>query len=483
MANLFSSVELVYTAPGQGVLSDDWKWVLRGSGATRPVLRAVPIDPSWRPVPQSKPPLLSSTNGLLRLSAGDSGASSALGNEPDLGTAFAVATSIYGSGELGVSGNVGYASSIGVPTAGFRTRYSSQAGGVSPNVELTVRQVAVRARAGQQMLFGGASGAETPLLRTMSVKVGDQIHITDDISLDYGALLEAVVFVERLNQVSPFARLNYDLGEVGTIEVGYSSGAPALDLLTTGTPGAQDYLLGLATFPRVSLSDGHARVQRSQNFEAGYRYGDGVRTFAASVFREGLRDSTITVSGAPYGLYAGDLLPDLSSPSSIFNLGSWQTVGYMASVSQPLGGNWSTTVAAGASGMLAPSESTLESCNPDELRSIMRPVNKPWAAARVAGQLPWSGTRVSTSYMWIPGGTLGPSHAWLTQRWQPLPGLNVQLRQPVPSFGLVGGRLEMTAEIRNLLAQGYVPVSTPDGSRLLLIQFPRSLRGGLSFIF
>jgi hypothetical protein len=61
--------------------------------------------------------------------------------------------------------------------------------------------------------------------------------------------------------------------------------------------------------------------------------------------------------------------------------------------------------------------------------------------------------------------------------------LNVQLRQPVPSFGLVGGRLEMTAEIRNLLAQGYVPVSTPDGSRLLLIQFPRSLRGGLSFIF
>jgi hypothetical protein len=133
--------------------------------------------------------------------------------------------------------------------------------------------------------------------------------------------------------------------------------------------------------------------------------------------------------------------------------------------------------------MLAPSESTLESCNSDELRSIMRPVNKPWAAARVAGQLPWSGTRVSTSYMWIPGGTLGPSHAWLTQRWQPLPGLNVQLRQPVPSFGLVGGRLEMTAEIRNLLAQGYVPVSTPDGSRLLLIQFPRSLRGGLSFIF
>ena len=40
LANLFSSIELVYTAPGQsGVLSEDWKWVLRSSTSTRPVLR------------------------------------------------------------------------------------------------------------------------------------------------------------------------------------------------------------------------------------------------------------------------------------------------------------------------------------------------------------------------------------------------------------------------------------------------------------
>lgn len=40
----------------------------------------------------------------------------------------------------------------------------------------------------------------------------------------------------------------------------------------------------------------------------------------------------------------------------------------------------------------------------------------------------------------------------------------------------------MNAELRNLLAQGYVPIASADGS-MLLIQFPRSFRGGVSFIF
>jgi hypothetical protein len=43
-------------------------------------------------------------------------------------------------------------------------------------------------------------------------------------------------------------------------------------------------------------------------------------------------------------------------------------------------------------------------------------------------------------------------------------------------------RMEATAELRNMLAQGYVPINAA-GQRLLLFDTPRSLRGGLSFIF
>jgi len=37
LASVLSSIELVYAKPGEGALmSDDWKWVLKGSASTRP---------------------------------------------------------------------------------------------------------------------------------------------------------------------------------------------------------------------------------------------------------------------------------------------------------------------------------------------------------------------------------------------------------------------------------------------------------------
>jgi hypothetical protein len=45
---LFSTIQLVYPSPDRGgIMSDDWKWVLRTASATRPVLRFLPgFDPA-----------------------------------------------------------------------------------------------------------------------------------------------------------------------------------------------------------------------------------------------------------------------------------------------------------------------------------------------------------------------------------------------------------------------------------------------------
>ena len=53
----------------------------------------------------------------------------------------------------------------------------------------------------------------------------------------------------------------------------------------------------------------------------------------------------------------------------------------------------------------------------------------------------------------------------------------------MPALSGPFGRFEITAEVRNLLAQGYQPVQSSDGRTMLLVPFPRSLRGGVSFIF
>ena len=121
--SLLSSVELVYMGPGQtAVMSDRWKWVLRGAAATRPVLRIMPgVTQKSAGRPGEASALFSNTEGLIRVSAGDGGMYSLLGNQTDLGTAFAVATSLFGVNQLRVAGNLGYASNTGIPTAAFKT--------------------------------------------------------------------------------------------------------------------------------------------------------------------------------------------------------------------------------------------------------------------------------------------------------------------------------------------------------------------------
>ena len=56
-------------------------------------------------------------------------------------------------------------------------------------------------------------------------------------------------------------------------------------------------------------------------------------------------------------------------------------------------------------------------------------------------------------------------------------------RSPLPQTTYLPGKFEATAEFRNLLAQGYVPLQAADGRRMFLIQSARSFRGGVNFIF
>src|SRR5262249_42928980 len=121
LASLFSTVDLVSSGPSRGTLmSDDWKWVLRSSQATRPVLRMLPVSSSASQ--RTGGSVFSNTTGVVKVSASD-GESLASGSPSDLGTAFSLATSIYGDSRVQVSGNLGYIGNSTVPAAGFRTTY------------------------------------------------------------------------------------------------------------------------------------------------------------------------------------------------------------------------------------------------------------------------------------------------------------------------------------------------------------------------
>src|SRR5438094_171598 len=165
---LFSSIQMSYPAIENGaMMTDDWKWVLRSASPTRPVLRfnadALARDTTAKTTAHTA--AFTDTRGILRVSAGDGPLVTGIGNEADLGTAFALATSLYGNNMLQVSGNLGYGSQTGVPTAAFRTSYSRNMGGGSPEVSVTMRQLYLPGRLGAAL--AGNDGA-LPSLRSMS---------------------------------------------------------------------------------------------------------------------------------------------------------------------------------------------------------------------------------------------------------------------------------------------------------------------------
>ena len=245
---------------------------------------------------------------------------------------------------------------------------------------------------------------------------------------------------------------------------------------------AQD-LAALAVLPRLSLLDGHAAIQRSQDAEIGYEKKIHDTRVNLSAYHERVTNNAMTLV-APDGAFApGDLLPDISSQNSIFDAGSYHRSGLAASVSQTLGDHIEIGSSFGSGGALAPEGEDLSADSAQGLRSRLQTVQRFWASARASARIPVTGTIITGSYQWMDyNNTIMPDHFYLTQSPYTEPGLNVRVRQPIPSVLGMPGRLEATAELQNGLAQGYLPVNE-GGQHLTLVQSPRALRGGLSFIF
>ncbi len=481
LSTLLSSIQFVpLSADQRTLMSDDWKWVLRTSSATRPILRVLPGSRSDDPSQRRTSTAFSDTRGLVKLSAGDAGRVSSFGNEADLGTAFAFATSVFGSNQLQFSGNLAYGALSGLPSAGFRTSYRRSFGDISPEISVTMRQLFVPGR--------GNPGQDStlPPLRTMSVSLGDKAEISDNLDLEYGLELDTISFVDRLHYFSPYARLTYSLADQTKVDFTYTSGNARPELGAgqgEGSTELQRDIKSLAVLPRVSLRNGRAQVQRGENYELGISRSFGSREVRLAAYREAVSNATLTMVSPAGEAFAGDILPDLFSSSSVFNAGDYQTIGYTASLTQNLGDSYKVTVTYGSVGMLVPISNQLASDTPDDLRSLIRASRRNAVTMRAAGVAPLTGTRFAASYQWTDCQCATPGHLYSTQANRPEPGLNLYVHQPIPSVLGFPWRMEATADLSNLLAQGYLPLSLRDGRQLLLVQTPRSFRGGVSFTF
>ncbi len=500
LSRVFSSVQLVSTTPAPGsLMSDGWKWTLRSDSSTRPILRllpaltrtngagAAPGESTASSSESSKPPIFTDSRGMVKISGGD-GSQTMGDNEADLATEFAFVTSLYGTNRLQVAGDLGYGGGSSVaPSGAIRTTWSRELpSGASPEIAVTMRQFYVPLHAGQGFLGGGSEGdGSTPMLRTMGVSFGDKTQLSDSLRMEYGFEFDTVSFLDRIHYFSPYARLTYSLPH-GEADFTWTSGnaRPELGMSAAG-PNAdlQRDLTSLAMLPGVSLSGGHTQVERGDDYELGVSQRFGSREYRVSAYREGISNTTLTVASPDPGLFPGDLLPSLFSNSASFDIGRIETFGYTAGVTQNLWDQYKVTLMYGSAGMVSPTTNEIPGAGAADLRKIMDVTNRPAVTLRVSGAFKRAGTRFMASYQWTDYQSAMPAPSFSTQSTQPEPGFNVILRQPMPAIPRMPWRMEATAELRNLLAQGYLPLTTPGGDRILLVNTPRCIRGALAFVF
>jgi hypothetical protein len=482
LSRVFSSVQLVSTTPmPNGLMSDSWKWVLRANSPTRPVLRILPVQRSTPPDPGESGPrtMFSDSRGLVKISASD-GAPVMGDSQADLGTQFAFATSVYGGNRFLVSGDVGYGMGPAAPSGAFRTTYSRElADGLSPKVSVTMRQFYVPWRLGQ-----GGDGS-SPALRTTGVSMSDKTQLSDALQLEYGFEFDNVSFLDHVHYFSPYARLTRTIPH-GKADFTWTSGNSRPELgMSTADPNAdlQRDLASLAVLPGVSLNSGHAAVERGENYELGVSQRYGSREFRVSASQLSVSNTMLTIASPEAGLFPGDLLPNLFSNSASFDMGRFENFGYTASVTQDLGDNYKVTVLYGSIGVVSPRTGEIAGESANDLRNILDAGHRQAVTLQVSGTYKHTGTRFRASYQWTDYQSAMPGPQFSTDSTRPEPGLNVIVRQPMPAIPRMPWRMEATAELRNLLAQGYLPLMTPGGDPVLLVNTPRSIRGALAFVF
>jgi hypothetical protein len=431
---------------------DDWKWTLR-SVANRPILRIFddPAASSEKPDHQMR--------GTVSFLAGS--AAGGYGTGSDMTTAFTLERSIFSDGHLAFSGDVGYG--YGLPAAVVRSSYSHKlASGSTPAVGLTLRRFAP-----------ADPNLHNAALQAITLSASDDFSVGDVLELKFGSELQTIEFLGHLNAFRPFGTADFHVSPNTVVEYSYTTSRP--DPRTEkGFDSAPADLS--ESNPRVSMVGFTPRMEDAQHQEFSVSHREGKNNVQVAWFSDRIVNPALTGVGEVTSA-GGFLLPDVTSGT--FNVGgpNLDTSGLRVVVQRKFASDLAATLDYAYGGTLDLSRSDVSLQQAQQWISTVR---RHALAAKLSGTVPRSHTRWIASYRWVNGQAITPVDMFNTSPGQSDPFLNIFIRQPIPAFG---GRMEALIDIRNLLAQGYVPVIGHDGQTVYLVDSARSVRAGVAFSF
>jgi len=439
---------------------DDWKWTLR-SVANRPVLRILD-DPASGIGNSDKDRQDHALTATLSFLGGS--AAGGYGSGSDMSTGFSVERSVFSDDRIGLRGNVGYGD--GVPAAILQAIYSHRLpDGSGPSMGLTVSRFAP-----------SDPNLHNASLQAFAMSAADVMRFDDVLELKVGSELQTIQFLGRATAFRPYGSADLHLSPNTLIAYDYS----------TTLPGAHDEEeLNSASAdlneadPRLSISNFSTRLESAHHQELSVSQRVGKNSLQAAVFSDRI-DNTALLGAGNVTAASGDLLPDVYSGTFTYTGDTLSTHGLRLVVERKVCSDLTATLDFADGGVLDLSRPDVPIQNAGKWIATQR---REALAGKLSGTLPRTRTRWIASYRWVSDSALTPVDMFNASPGQSAPYLNLFIRQPIPSMGFLPGHVEALIDLRNLLAQGYVPVIGQDGQTVYFVQSARSIRGGVSISF
>jgi hypothetical protein len=433
---------------------DDWKWTLR-SVANRPVLRV--FDPASG-AEQQDHDLKASLSFLAGSAAGGYGTGS------DLSTAFSVQRSIFSASRVGLSGNLGYGDSL--PTAVLRVMYSHfLPDGSGPSISTTMRRFAP-----------SDPSLHYAALQALALNAADDFTLGDVLELKFGSELQTIQFLGHVTAFRPYGSVDVHASPNTVVEYDYATSLPN----TRAEKGFDSAPADLSEAdPRVSMANFVTRLERAHHQELNLSRRIGKSNLQVAVFSDRVGNTALIGTGEA-SASGGYLLPDVYSGTFTYAGDTLRSRGVRVVLQRKLSSDLTATLDYACGDVLDLAKPDVELQDAGQWITTQR---RHALAAKFSGTLPATHTGWIASYRWVNGPALTPVDMFNASPGQSDPFLNLFIRQPIPTMGFLPAHMEALVDLRNLLAQGYVPVMGQDGQTLYLVQAARSIRGGVTITF
>lgn len=455
---------------------DDWKWVLRTSSNTRPILRLreqKPARTDKSAAARTEKAPLPRTEYVAGILPGFT-PHDPLAEDFGMASVFAFLRPITPDSDVLTAGS--FAPFGAAPGTVGAAMIRNQLQGTPQSFGLVYHQfnLAPGASSGPGAAPGTAPNAFAQA-KGLSASYSDTRLIAPKITVTAGMDVNYLNGVESVFVAEPRVNLEYQATAQSMVSVQYGSARG------DGSNAMMDRLSMMYAFPQITQRDGRLAMEQLNHAEVAFnhRMGKSARVQAAA-YHDNLHNAAVWGWGAGTnsGAFTGNVLPNPAGSGVVINAGNYRSAGFRAVYAQTFGSHLEVLAAYSSGSALSyttngPIRNAQNFLTTRQTNALM---------GKITAQLPATHTRLTTSYEWVPNNAVTLVDPAGQGNLQIQPYMGMEIRQPIPVPSDWPIRIDAVADFQNMLSQGLT--ASPAGQKsMVLSPSYHYVRGGFAVEF